>query len=164
MTYVERMLRKFLNGTHTWRKAQTFSQPIVFSDDQTFDTPAGLPKAESATFVIGAEAADVINVAVQLLDSTGTAIAYKAKLNGCYLSSDAAGDALEATAPDAIAIGTDGSIFKSGGDSLHLFDLRSEVDGDIDLDITEATGADTVYLNVVIDGVVYTSDAITFAA
>lgn len=150
--YVQRLLREFMNKSHVWGKPQTFL------------TPAGNKQVATASFVVGTEAADVINVAIQLKDNKGKDITYKAKLNGCYLSSDAAGDVLEATAPDAIAIGTDGTIFKSGGDSLTLFDLRSEADGDIDLDITEATGADTVYLNVVIDGVVYTSGAITFAA
>jgi hypothetical protein len=150
--FVSRAFNDFLNRSHVWRKAQTFL------------TPAGKKQVATASFTIGAEAADVINVAIQLKDNQGNDIGFKAKVNGCYLSSDAAGDVLEATAPDAIAIGTDGTIFKSGGDSLHLFDLKSEVDGDIDLDITEATGADTVYLNVVIDGVVYTSGAITFAA
>ena len=61
-----------------------------------------------ATFVIGAEAGNVINVGVQLNDADGTALALRGSIQA-YLSDDANGDSLIATLPDGgIAIGTDG--------------------------------------------------------
>jgi len=138
-----------------------FEGPVTQSSSITDSN--GVIQAASASFVVGAEAANVINVAVQLLDGAGAAITHKAFVSA-YLSSDAAGDVLEATAPDAIAIGTDGTLFLGGGDSLHQFDVKTEATGVADIDITEATGADTIYLNVVINGQVFTSDAIVFAA
>jgi len=81
-----------------------------------------------------------------------------------YLSSDATGDTLEGTAPDSIAIKTNGLFLPNGSDSVVDGVIYTTITGLADLDITEATGADTVYMNVEIDGVVYTSAAITFAA
>lgn len=60
------------------------------------------------TFVVGAEAVNVINVAIQLKDSSPADMAVRSSLFA-YLSDDANGDSLIATAPDGgCAIGTDG--------------------------------------------------------
>lgn len=117
---------------------------------------------QPVAFTIGAEAADVINVAVQLSD-------FKSKNLGefgyvwAYLSDDSGGDGVSATAPSGgVAIGTDGSIIVEPTASL-VFLLQSEADGDIDLDITEV-GVDTWYLVLVLpDGRKAVSGAITFA-
>lgn len=111
------------------------------------------------TFTIGAEAANVINVGLQIegpsqgeaFDGTGGVI--------LWLSDDTAGQTL-ATAPDTVAIGTDGTLVTIG---TNLYFAICEVDGDIDIDITE-TLADTFYMNVLMpNGEVITSGAITFA-
>ena len=146
--FVPRMLRTFLSKSHVWQKPQTFL------------TSAGKKKAVSASFTVGTEAANVINVAVQLKSHDGSDIAYRAGMP-IYLSSDANGDTIEGSGPDSWAIGTDGILLPDGGDSLISGVVISESDGDIDINMTHA-GADTFYLNVVVDGVVYTSGAITF--
>ena len=112
-------------------------------------------------FTIGAEAANVINVGIQLNDAGGTALATRASLLA-YLSDDANGDSIAATAPDGnVAVGTDGLCMHMITDKL--FVLTSEADGDIDLDIGES-GADTWYLILVLpNGLLVASTAITFA-
>jgi hypothetical protein len=139
----------------------------VFQGDVTIKgrtrNASGVVEPCKASIAVGDETANVINVAVQLQAPDSSKTNGKAYIKA-YLSSDTAGDVLEATGPDAIAIGTNGTIFKSGGDSVVLFDLKSEVNGKIDLDITKS-GADTFYLNLVMpNGDVVTSAAITFDA
>lgn len=123
------------------------------------------PYLLDAEFSIGAEAANVINVAVQLKDPVDGKPIDRAVAVPFYLSSDSAGQVLEATGPTSIAIGTDGVVIPNGGDSKVAGMLVSEEDGDIDIDITLSSGADTFYLNLVMpDGRIVTSAAITFAA
>lgn len=114
-----------------------------------------------ATFTIGAEAANVINVAIQLQDSEGADIAQRAVVYG-FLSTDATGDALKASdAALTTAIGTDGFLLEVGTDSLFL--LGSEADGDIDINFTK-TDAGTFYLHLLMPpGNIVSSGAITFA-
>lgn len=112
-------------------------------------------------FVIGAEAGNVINVGIQLNDAGGTALATRASVLA-YLSDDANGDSINATAPDGgWAIGTDGLLIPLiAGKCAQLV---SEADGDIDINITES-GADTWYLILVLpNGLLVASAAITFA-
>ena len=112
-------------------------------------------------FTIGSESSNVINVALQLNDVRGNAVGQRCGVFA-YLSDDANGDSVVATAPDTVAIGTDGLAIETVADKA--FQLISETDGDIDLDIGK-TGADTYYLVVVLpDGTLVVSDAITFAA
>ena len=64
--------------------------------------------AMDATFVVGAEGGNVINVAVQLKDAAGGDLAVRSSVPA-YLSSDAAGDSIAVAAPSGGAvIGTDG--------------------------------------------------------
>ena len=116
------------------------------------------------TFTIGAEDTNSINVALQLEDANGAAIAAIGVVHA-YLSDSATGDGVVATAPDGdIAVGTDGTVLgELVADKVFL--LQSEADGDIDLDIGEA-GALTVYLCVIVpaSGLLAVSGAITFAA
>lgn len=61
-----------------------------------------------ATFVVGGQVGDDINVALQLRDGVPADLAVRGSVR-VYLSDDAAGDSLTATAPDGgAAIGTDG--------------------------------------------------------
>jgi len=123
-----------------------------------------------ATIVVGDEAANVINVAIQLEDADGVALAIRGSILA-YLSDDANGDSVVATEPDGgIAIGTDGLLVPlltgSAGSEVaaSIFQLTSEADGDIDIDITES-GTDTFYLILVMpNGKLIASGAITFAA
>lgn len=113
-----------------------------------------------ATFTIGDEADDVINVAIQLKDANGRDIAERGAVFA-YIASDANGDAL-ATAPDALAIGTDGLAIEVISNSAMM--LVSEADGDIDINITKS-GAATYYVVLVMpDGSLVASSVITFAA
>jgi hypothetical protein len=113
-------------------------------------------------FVIGDEVANAINVAIQLKDSAGADLAVRGSLFA-YLSDDANGDSIVGTAPDGgWAIGTDGVLIPVvAGKAAQLV---SESDGDIDVTITHAAGAKTVYLILVMpDGKLAASGAITFA-
>lgn len=117
------------------------------------------PGANNVRFTIGAEAGDIINVAVALLNSE-SAVAGRHAV-GYYLSSDAAGDTLAAD-PGTTAIGTDGTILAEHTDDI-VGMVLTEADGTFDLDIT-SVGTPTVYLNVILpSGRVFTSEAITFA-
>lgn len=119
--------------------------------------------AAAASFTIGAEDTNVINVAIQLKDAAGNDIAYKACVQ-IYLSDDSAGDGLIATATSGnVAIGTDGTVINSYTAKKHLL-VQSEADGDIDFNITES-GAKTLYMVVVLpSGALAVSGAVTFAS
>ena len=116
-----------------------------------------------AAFAIGAEAGNVINVGIQLKeDKSGNDLAARASVR-MYLSDDANGDNVVATAPSgAVAIGADGVLHDIGGGTKKVFMLVSEADGDIDVNITEA-GAKTLYMVLVMpNGRLIPSGAITF--
>lgn len=112
-------------------------------------------------FTIGAEATNAINVALQLRDVNGNDLAVRGSVFA-YLSDDAAGDSIAASAPSGgWAIGTDGLLIPVvTNKAAHLV---SESDGDIDITITEST-AKSFYLIVRLpDGSLVASSAITFA-
>ncbi len=115
-----------------------------------------------ASFVIGAEAANVINVGIQLQDANGADLAVRGSVRA-YFSDDANGDSIVATAPSgAVVIGTDGVLYDVGA-AKKVFFLTSEADGDIDINITEV-GVKTLYLVLVLpNGLLKVSGAITFA-
>jgi hypothetical protein len=115
-----------------------------------------------ATFTIGTEAADAINVAVQLKSARAKATGQRVGLF-CYLSDDANGDSVVATAPSSgWAIGTDGLLHPVTANKAAV--IVSESDGQFDVTITES-GAKTCYLVIVMpDGSLAVSGAITFAA
>lgn len=176
-----------------------------------------------ATITVGTEAANVINVSIQLTDANGNDLATRGVVE-CYLSADANGDALASAPPTGgVAIGTDGLLIKgqglaaitaltdntvgtanntlesiadvstAGGNTYadtvvntvlaklrnnfadlaakvnevigvgRRFTLRSESDGDIDINITDS-GTPTFYLIVLLpNGGSVSSGAITFA-
>ena len=115
-----------------------------------------------AQMVIGTEAADVINVAIQLIDWDNSNPLDERAQVGFYMSDDAAGDSIAASAASVgIAIGTDGLMIEWTANLAGV--LVSEIDGDIDIDIEEAS-VDTWYLVLVMpDGRLVVSGAITFA-
>lgn len=115
-----------------------------------------------ATITVGTEAANVVNVAIQLEDGDGNALAARACVYA-YISDDANGDSIAATAPDGgWAIGTDGVLQPVVANKSAF--LVSESDGDIDVDVTES-GTDTFYVIVVLPtGLLVASDALSFTA
>jgi hypothetical protein len=115
----------------------------------------------TVSIVVGAEAADVINVALQVEDAEGNALAEQ-KSFLAWLS-DTAVAALTGTAPSAgTAIGTDGIIIVEHTAET-LFELLTDSAGVLDLDIGEA-GIDTWFLNIrLADGSIVSSATITFA-
>lgn len=118
--------------------------------------------ASASTLTVGAEAGNAITVAIQLKDANSADLAVRSSLFA-YLSDDANGDSIVATAPDGgVAAGTDGVLIPVVADKA--FHLVSEADGDIDVAITHAAGAKTVYLILVLpNGKLKASGAITFA-
>lgn len=114
-------------------------------------------------FTIGAEAANVINVGMQLKadEDNETAADQVVRM---FLSDDSGGAGITATAPDGgVAAGTDGNILLEDV-ANKMLTVQSEADGDIDIDITES-GTATWYLVVIFaDGRTAVSAAITFAA
>lgn len=132
---------------------------IRFRPVETVHLPIQVLSA--ATITVGAEAANAINVAVQLLDQSGNEMVGRRNLIA-YLSDDANGDSIAAAAADGhVAVGTDGLAVHLVTDKVFM--VTSEADGDFDLTITES-GADTWYLILVLpDGRLIASGAITFA-
>lgn len=114
-----------------------------------------------ATITVGTEAGNAIVVSVQLKDAHGDDLAVRGSLMA-YLSDDANGDSVAGTAPDTVAIATDGLAIPLVAGKCWL--LTSESDGDIALSIGE-DGVDTWYLILVIPttGKLVASGAITFA-
>lgn len=115
----------------------------------------------AAVITVGVEATNVINVSILLKDDNYAAVAERAGISA-YLSDDANGDSLTASAPSGgIVIGTNGLLIPQVTNKA--FSLTSESNGSIDLNITEA-GTPTFYLVLVMpDGHLVVSGAITFA-
>lgn len=114
----------------------------------------------AAEFTVGAEAGNVITVAVQL---RGGARADLPAPGGVfvYLSDDSAGQSLAASAPSGgWAAGTDGLLIPVVANKAAYF--ISEADGDIDIAITEATAKDFWVCVVLPSGEVKTKK-VTFA-
>ena len=121
------------------------------------------------TYTIGTEAADEIIVSCQFTDADGDDMASPVNVFQ-YLATDSTGQVVEAAAT-TLAVGTDGTIiveYDVGGTGGALADASwratSEADGDLDIKIGNAGGADTLHLVTVLpNGVLAISAAITFA-
>lgn len=132
---------------------------VVFGTGSTL-TVHGTDIPMDASFTIGAEAANAINVVIQLQDKDGNDLANRGTVH-FYLSSDANGDALATAPTGGIAIGTDGLCIETLADQAGI--LVSESDGDIDVTITDI-GTPTIYLVLIMPlGHRVISGAITFA-
>jgi len=116
----------------------------------------------SADISVSAEDTNVVTVTIQLKNGIGANRSERTAVLA-YLSDDANGDSVVATAPDGgVAIGTDGLAIPLVANKAFL--LVSEADGDIDLEVTES-GTDTFYLILILpNGDLIASDALTFAA
>ncbi len=101
---------------------------------------------QNARITVAAENTNVVAVQIQLLDSGGVDLAVRGSVFA-YLSDDANGDSIVATAPDTVAAVTDGVVVPLIAGKY--FALMSEADGDIDINVTE-DGTKTCYLVVVL--------------
>lgn len=138
--------------------AHDLNDPVHYSEHTTLGD-----RVQSASFVVGTETADVINVAIQLLDADGDDLSAVICVVA-FLSSGDDGLGVEGSAPDSVSIGTDGAIIAELATGVAWL-LQSEADGDIDLDIQlDDPATDTYYLVVVLPtGAQVVSEAITFA-
>ena len=134
--------------------------PTEWDLENNPETAKAVATIPSVELTVGAEAADVINVALQVVDGKGMDLAQQLALFAWL--SDTAGAAVTATAPSAgTAIGTDGVIIVEHTAET-ILELLTDADGQLDLDIGEA-GADTWYLNVRLPGgAIVSSGAIAF--
>lgn len=121
-----------------------------------------------ASFVLATEDSNAIVVSIQLYDRAGRELQKSVALDA-YLSSASDGSTFEGHSGTlTIASGTDGltipaAAANSSGHSL--LKLVSEADGDIDVSITQTSGADEFYLVLIMpNGDLVISQAITFAA
>jgi len=124
------------------------------------NTLDGAPMA--AVFTVGAQASTTINVAIQLNDANGAALATRGAVMA-YISDDANGDSIAATAPDGgWAIGTDGLLIPIVANKAAM--LVSESDGDIDINVIES-GTDDFYVIVILpNGKLVASGKLAFSA
>jgi len=115
-----------------------------------------------ATIAVVAEVSNEVDVTIQLTDAQGDDLAVRGSVLA-YLSDDANGDSIAATAPDGgWAIDVDGLLFDIVANKAAHF--VSESDGDIALTITEA-GALELYLIIVLpNGALVASAALTWTA
>lgn len=116
-----------------------------------------------ASFTIGTESGNVINVAVQLKkDKAQTSLAER-RMVQCYLSGAATGASIVGTAPNtSLAIGTNGAILNEEVTDK-LFKVITNASGQFDINISDS-GTPTFYLVVVMpNGRLVVSSAITFA-
>lgn len=117
---------------------------------------------EMADFTIGAEGSDTINVAVQLKDARGRAVAVPVGAK-VYLSGAATGLGLGTATTSALAIGTNGTLLDITTTGK-VCSVLSDASGRFDLNIIQTAAPITVYLVIIKpDGGLIISGAITFA-
>lgn len=139
------------------------SQFIVKETENKYEAIKELQNAHlDASITVGADAGTTVAVTIQVKYDKSQADTVRRSLFA-YLSDDANGDSIVATAPSGgWAIGTDGLLIPIVAGKAAM--LVSESDGDIDLVITEA-GAKTLYLILVMpNGRLVASGVITFTA
>lgn len=115
-----------------------------------------------AEITVGTNTLGVFPVVVQLKGQSGCDMKYSSVIKA-YLSTDAAGDILATDSTDTteMAEGADGTLIKEYTTDIFQC-LKSEADGDIDLNITVASGKHA-YLNVILpNGRVVTSTIMSY--
>lgn len=135
--------------------------PTEWDIENNQDTVKEITETPSVEITVGVEVPNVINVSLQVVDGQGVALAQQLSLFAWL--SDTAGAALTGTAPSVgTAIGTLGTIIVEHTAET-LFELLTDANGALDLDIEEAL-VDTWFLNVRLPGgSIVSSAAITFA-
>jgi len=115
-----------------------------------------------AGFTLGAEETDIRNVSIQLKDADLLALTAAGHVE-FYLSDDADGNTLTATAATSIAVGTNGLYIPQV--TAKAGKLISESNGLVDLNIEYTGGAKTWYVVILLpNGEKVVSSALTFAA
>ena len=120
----------------------------------------GNPAISKVTGTVGTESGQAITVALQAFGAASDQEATTARYLRLYLSTDAAGQALE-IGTSAMAAGTDGTLILVDTGVTHAIGI-TEADGDLDVVVTD-TGTTTIYLNVVDGGVRLASFTLPFA-
>jgi hypothetical protein len=116
-------------------------------------------KVGGATFVVGAEAANVITVAVQLLGQS-LKVPQRRLAVQAYLSSDVNGDVVAAVPNGGVLSGAHGVVIPLLADTAFL--LKSDATGKVDVQITDTT-ARTLYVVIVLpNGSLVVSPPVTF--
>jgi len=139
------------------------SQFIVSETENKYEAIKELQNAHlDASFTIGSESSNAINVAVQLKKDKAQSSLAARRYVRCYLSDANTGADVVGTAPSSGgAIGTNGKIINQPV-SGKIFDVITTTSGQFDITFTES-GAKTMYLNVIMpNGRIVTSGAITF--
>ncbi|MFN3077793.1 MAG: hypothetical protein ABT940_13125 [Alphaproteobacteria bacterium] len=118
--------------------------------------------------VLTAEDTDARTMSFQFYDRAGRDMQRMVSGIG-YISSDPTGATLEAASSTlSVAAGTDGvvgSLSASNVAGLTIFKWTTEADGDLDITVTQTSGADLHYINLCLpNGDIFTSTVLTFAA
>ena len=110
--------------------------PSQWDSEHSPPKAIALATIPSVEFTVGIEAANVINVALQVLDDEGEALALQLALMAWLSDTEAA--AMTLTGPGlGTSIGTNGVMVHPQATDT-LFELLTDVNGAIDLDILEA--------------------------
>jgi len=113
---------------------------------------------------VGTEGTNTVTTAITITNAVSGGSPGRAMAFPFYISSDSAGQVLEAGSDLAITAGTDGLVILSGGDSKVYGHFVTETTGEMDFIVTD-TGTDAYYLNVIMpDGRVETSTVMTLTA
>jgi len=121
-------------------------------------------KVYDAAITVGAFTAtsSTINVAVQINQGDNSTAVAEAVAFDLYLSSDSAGQTVDAAPSGGFAVGTDGTIITEHVANVYAKCI-TEADGDFDIDLVDTAAAAT-YVNVVLpSGQIVTSSALSFA-
>lgn len=142
-------------GEWDWADSDT----LGFSTIYVRLTATGDPDAQAVDFVQKSDV-DAINVAVQFVDRLNGNLMADEVTVLWYLSTDVTGQVLASAPSGGIAIGTDGLLIEWTANVAGI--ATSEVDGDLDVNLTE-TGQGNFYLNLIMpDGKRMVSTVIDF--
>jgi len=120
-------------------------------------------QVRDATMTITQSASGTWAIVVQLLGEDGIALTTDAMV-AWYLSTDATGDTIAVTSTDvtSFAAGTDGTLLEDDVSGNIWGWMKSETDGDVDIDIVVPADK-TVYLNLIMpDGRIVHSAIMTY--
>lgn len=107
------------------------------------------------------DTANTVNVAIQMNQGDEATACTEAIAFDLYLSSDAAGQTVDAAPSGGFAVGTDGTIIAEHTANVYAKCI-TEADGDFDLDMIDTASAAT-YVNVILpSGQIVTSSVINF--
>lgn len=150
-------------GTTNTTRASDYNQLKAAANDHASRLDQIQSQSPGApNFSVGAQSGDVINVIIGLRDSDNQPVTDE-RVVQIYISDDAAGAGLTATAADSISVGTDGTILieQETGKWVHV---ESEANGDIDLDI-EFTSSGTRYVVLITSrGKKYVSSSMVYVS